>query len=369
MKIKSYFSATVESAVVHARQELGAEAMLLSSKKAAPEARHLGEYEVVFACSGERAVPAAAASHPAPESGGNISQTLADLRRQMERMAATFEQFSSASAENFLAHPELAALFSALIAAGVDAHLAQRLISKVRAALQAQPSMPAAMVLREEFERLCCVDGRLGSGESGRKIVALVGPSGCGKTTTLTKLAVRFGLSAGLRTQLLTLDMERIGAADQLQSLAAILGVAFASFETIAGVAEALAELTHKELILIDTPGFGSRDIGAGPLAAFLNSRNDIDVHLVLPASMKEADLRRVVERFDLFSPAKLIFTRLDETDSPGSILNQIQRTGKPVSFICSGQRIPEDLQPADRLQLTNLILGEETRSVAAVAA
>ena len=61
MRLKSYFAGTVESAICLARQELGEEAMLVSSRKALPEARHLGIYEVVFAAAQEPAVEAAAA--------------------------------------------------------------------------------------------------------------------------------------------------------------------------------------------------------------------------------------------------------------------------------------------------------------------
>jgi flagellar biosynthesis protein FlhF len=210
----------------------------------------------------------------------------------------------------------------------------------------------------------------LGVPDSSRKIVALIGPPGCGKTTTLAKLAIQYGLVPRLRTQLLTIDMERIGAADQLQSLASILGVGFASVETNGGLVHALEEHQQKELILIDSPGFGPREIaGAAPLAELLRSRNDIDVHLVLPASMKNADIARTVDRFEIFRPAKLIFTRLDETESAGCIINEVLRTGKPLSFLNFGQRIPEDLRAGDRTQLANLILGEQARKAAAFAA
>jgi flagellar biosynthesis protein FlhF len=225
-------------------------------------------------------------------------------------------------------------------------------------------------VLRQQLEALCLIDTRLGVPESGRKIVALVGPPGCGKTTTLAKLAIQYGIQPRLRTQLLTIDMERIGAADQLRSLASILGVGFAAIETNAALEQALEEHQQKELILIDTPGLGAREIaGAAPLAELLNSRKDIDIHLVLPASMKNADISRTVDRFEIFHPAKLIFTRLDETEGAGCILNEVQRTGKPLSFLNYGQRIPEDLSAGDRTQLANLILGEQAGKAAAFAA
>jgi flagellar biosynthesis protein FlhF len=72
---------------------------------------------------------------------------------------------------------------------------------------------------------------------------------------------------------------------------------------------------------------------------------------------MKSADLSRVVDSFGIFRPQRLLFTRLDETATFGSIFNEAARTGKPLSFFANGQRIPEDLEAASRNRLSELIL------------
>ena len=72
---------------------------------------------------------------------------------------------------------------------------------------------------------------------------------------------------------------------------------------------------------------------------------------------MKSADLTRVVDSFEVFRPQRLLFTKLDETGSFGPILNEAVRTGKPLSFFTTGQRIPEDLEAASRGRLVELIL------------
>ena len=129
--------------------------------------------------------------------------------------------------------------------------------------------------------------------------------------------------------------------------------------ETVAALAQTIEENRGKDLILIDTPGFGfsDLDISAG-LAQFLSTREDIDTHLVLSSSMKSADLTRVVDRFEVFRPDRLLFTKLDETGSFGPILHEAVRSGKPLSFFATGQRIPEDLETASKSRLVELILG-----------
>jgi len=77
----------------------------------------------------------------------------------------------------------------------------------------------------------------------------------------------------------------------------------------------------------------------------------------VLTASMKPADLTRVIDAYEVFRPQRLIFTRLDETGSFGPILNELVRTGKALSFFSTGQRIPEDLETVTRERLVQLLL------------
>jgi flagellar biosynthesis protein FlhF len=156
---------------------------------------------------------------------------------------------------------------------------------------------------------------------------------------------------------IISMDSYRVAASEQLRSYAAIMGVAFQALETTGALAQALEEHSNKDLVLIDTPGFGPRDFDAAEeLARFLASRPDIDTHLVLTASMRSADLSRVVDRYEVFRPAKLLFAKLDETGTFGPILNQVVRTGKPVSFLAAGQQIPEDLEPATKERVLDLL-------------
>jgi flagellar biosynthesis protein FlhF len=72
---------------------------------------------------------------------------------------------------------------------------------------------------------------------------------------------------------------------------------------------------------------------------------------------MKSADLARVAGQFEIFRPANLLFTRLDETESLGSLFSLAVRSGRPLSFLGTGQQIPEDLEPADKGRLVNALV------------
>jgi flagellar biosynthesis protein FlhF len=212
--------------------------------------------------------------------------------------------------------------------------------------------------LVEELESRIVAEPALGRSETRPRIVSLIGPPGCGKTTTLVKLAVNYGIAGRRPVLLLTMDTYRVAAAEQLRSYAAILGVGFHVLETVAALSQAIEENRSKDLIFIDTPGYGFGDMDhAAPLARFLTSRSDIDTQLVLPSSMKAADLTRVVDSYECFRPQRLLFTKLDETGSFGPIFNEAARTQKPLSFFGTGQRIPEDLETASRSRVSALTL------------
>jgi flagellar biosynthesis protein FlhF len=351
MRLKSYFAATVEGAMASARQELGADAMLVTSRKAPAEARHLGEYEVVFATVQEqpaadsREAPSSSPDKPAPwhELTGEVSQ----LRRQVEQMASGIGRAVSLAGA-VAASPELSQLMSAFMESGINAAVAHRILEGVQQRRSAGDPDDLPNHLKAEIGSMLNLDASVGRPGQATRIVTLIGPSGAGKTTTLVKLAITEGLRARRRTHFVSMDVERVGGAEQLRSYAAILGTGFQIVDSPAGLARMISELDNRDLILIDTPGFGAFDLDAATeIAHVLNAQPGIDIHLVLPASMRAADLARVCQRFAIFEPAKLLFTRTDEAQANGAILSAAVNTGKPVSYLCGGQRIPEDIEPA----------------------
>jgi flagellar biosynthesis protein FlhF len=186
------------------------------------------------------------------------------------------------------------------------------------------------------------------------RVTAFVGPPGSGKTTTLVKLAISSAMASGRALRIISADTQRIGAAEQLRTYASILGVPFQPVESMAALAQAIDSTPSSSMVLVDTPGLSPamfNDLG-GDLASFLGRRQDIDTHLVLTATARQSDLESAVKRFEIFLPSRMIFTRLDETDSFGALFSVTARRDKAVSFFGNGQMIPEDIQPASRALL-----------------
>jgi flagellar biosynthesis protein FlhF len=376
MKIKSYYSRSVEGALAAAREELGSEAMLVESRKAAPEARHLGEYEVVVALTSE-APARAKAPEQSPVSRDRLSQDVADLKKELEGMRRAITRTAFAPPQWLSGAPDPSDAYAVLTANEVAPDLAREIVQGAESRLAGGSSPRAAQIrqtrdsfayqsaLTQELESRFTVQPWLGRTESGSRITALVGPPGAGKTTTLVKLAVNYGLACRRPALLISMDNVRIAAADQLRSYAGILGVGIHVLDTVSALAQVIEENRSKDLILIDTPGLAYSELADSPaLARFLATRTDISTQLTLAASVKPADLARMVDAYQIFQPQRLIFTKVDETASFGPVLNEAVRTGMPLSFFAAGQRIPEDLEEVTAARLINLILaGQAARS------
>jgi flagellar biosynthesis protein FlhF len=377
MRIKSYFAGAVEDAMDAARRELGPEAMLVHSRRTPPETQHLGDYEVVFASARPGPDGAGAGEQAAgPEVPERLSAELAELRRQLEGMRRTLSCTAMSAPPWLGSSADASEAYASLTVAGVAPEVAREMAHAAEARAAAED--PAAggtngrhlwRALIAEMESRFAVDPSLGLSDAPPHTVAMVGPPGSGKTTTLAKLAVQYGLAARRRVQLLSIDNFRVAGSEPLRAYAAILGVAFQALETLTALEQALEESHAKDLILIDTPGYGFSDLDdARELAKFLSCRRATRVHLVLPASMKPVDLSRVIDAFEVFHPDHLLFTRLDETVSFGPLLGEAARTAKSLSFFSTGQRIPEDLEAADKGRLIERILAgrlTEARSAA----
>ena len=129
MRIKSFYAASVEGAVALARREMGAEAMLVESRKAPLEARHLGEYEVVCAL-----VPEAEPGPPQPpEDAGahdaRLAGELAEMRRQLDLMGKTITRSAWSGARWGSASPEMSEWHARLMATDMDGELVYEILS------------------------------------------------------------------------------------------------------------------------------------------------------------------------------------------------------------------------------------------------
>jgi flagellar biosynthesis protein FlhF len=194
------------------------------------------------------------------------------------------------------------------------------------------------------------VTGHFKFDRSRPSVACLVGPTGVGKTTTIAKLAARLKLTDGRKVTLVSMDTFRIGGADQLRVYAKILDCPFAEVSEPHELVDLVARQPEGQVVLVDTAGRNARhEAQMEGLARITTLDVPVAVHLVLAATMKQRDLDENMKAYRSLSPESLLFTKLDESWSYGEILNCSVGARAPLSYFTTGQKVPEDLEPATK--------------------
>ena len=191
-------------------------------------------------------------------------------------------------------------------------------------------------------------------------IAAFVGPTGVGKTTTVAKLAALEALTNKKKVALVSIDNYRIAAQEQLRIYATIMGLPFKAVSSPEELKQTVAQFADKDLILIDTAGRSQRDQGhLTEIKQFLRQSFPVEIYLVMSVTHTDNNLSAISRQYGLLPVDRLIFSKLDESCTYGTMLNQLVRINKPLSYLTTGQKVPEDIEIATQERIASLLLGE----------
>ncbi|MEZ5425361.1 MAG: flagellar biosynthesis protein FlhF [Pyrinomonadaceae bacterium] len=191
-------------------------------------------------------------------------------------------------------------------------------------------------------------------------VLAVIGATGVGKTTTIAKLAARVALQERRRVELVTLDTYRIAAVEQLKTYAEIIGAGCHVVRSVLELDATIRRLPNDATILIDTTGRNPLDLAdQHELSDYLSRRKEIRKCLAVQATTHPGDALAAVKKFELYGADCLALTKLDETTRPGAMLELIAQSSLPLTYLCMGQRVPEDLKPATPENFAARIFGQ----------
>jgi flagellar biosynthesis protein FlhF len=400
MNARTYRAGTMKEALAQVRRDLGGDAVILATRELRRRRlfglgmRELIEVTASDALPPKPLMPAAksmpkvapapavslapaglgTATVPVPglasDAGGGTGGLHSHFGTQLSQLHAMVEDLSRHGRIDHLLPDlpsELVSTYAQLLDAEVPEVLARRLVRHVADRLAPEEAHRVEAVreaLLDAVETCVPTAPPIAAVAGLRRVVALVGPTGVGKTTTVAKLAANFKLAHGFRPGLVTVDTYRIAAVEQLRTYAEIINLPLAVANAPGEMRRAIDELGDVDLVLIDTAGRSPRDeVKIRELADFLAAAQPDEVHLVLSAVAGERSLRAAVERFARVRADRLILTKLDEADGLGGVLAVLGQADRPVSYLTTGQAVPDDIEPADRRRLARLILGHEVVS------
>ena len=329
MKIQRFEGETTRDALAKVQQALGEDAVILQTRSVRiPGVLRRQRVEVLAAIEAGPSTPSASVAPapvapPAHTAPSSWQGEFALLRRELELMRAEISQALGNKIGQQQTIPDL-----------------ERLVER----------------LHDEL-----VTGSIQLKKGAPTTVCLVGPTGSGKTTTIAKLAAAAARQERKRVALITIDTYRIGALEQLEAYARLLEVPVSRVYAPEDIRSAIERYASYDLLFIDTIGrsaFNTQQISEQ--AVLLEALGTDEVHLCLDAGDSPATLKQALAGFSVLRPTHLILTKVDETASLGATLEVALESGLPLSYMTTGQRVPEDLTLASADELAErVLLGE----------
>ena len=341
--IKTFRAPDARAALTAVKAAFGADAVIIETKQVSGGLFTRSHIEVT-AASGHPA----AGRPPVPDRDmdndiASLRRVMDDVRRSLQRRPSDDRSGHSGEGDDKDLSADARRVLRHLTQRGVEQAQARILLDEALAAGAERPAELFSAIVAGLGKRLCAAPAPWSA--DGRRSIALVGPTGVGKTTAIAKIAARALLETRFKIGLITVDTYRVGASDQLARYGKIMGVPTYVARDRAALANAVECTRDADLVLIDTAGRSD----AASLSAqmdLIKSVPNVQLQLVLSVATGARELAAVARRYKDFGADRLIFTKLDEADGPASALAASAIIARPISCLCDGQRVPEDIHP-----------------------
>jgi flagellar biosynthesis protein FlhF len=256
--------------------------------------------------------------------------------------------------------PDDSPLARELASSGVSTELIRKIVDTLNTLPLQSGNQTVKGRLSETLGRLIKFAGTLKLKKNSPRIIALVGPTGVGKTTTTAKLAAMYALNRGNKVALITMDIFRVGAVEQLKTYSRIMGIPLEVASTPKELEKAVEKHSACDLIFIDTAGRSHKDKEKlDEMKNFLENKIPMEVYLCLSATTKDRELEEILNRFRIFQVSKVVFTKIDECESFGNMVNLLMKDNLQIAYFTTGQRVPEDIEIATPAKLADMIFHE----------
>lgn len=385
MIIKKFQAATEQEAVLMAKEELGSNAVVLNIKTTKQRGFQRFFKKDIVEITAALEEKHTTSSIPISKINVAVSQNILEEEKQPTAIEEKLDNLQSMlesrmkkmDVEEEKAETKgkkegknvnfsfLQLVYNQMLENEVDEKYANQIIGEIESSIKKEANLDS--ILSGIYQKIILKLGipheiTLKEGET--ETVFFVGPTGVGKTTTIAKIASDFKLEKKAKVAMITSDTYRIAAVEQLRTYANILDIPLQVVYTIEELNDAIEQFKDYDLILVDTAGRSHKNKEqCREMQHLVNDCKLLDgmkkeVYLVLSAATKYKDLLNIVEVYSEMGKYSIIFTKLDETTALGNILNVRLNTSSDLSYVTSGQTVPDDIGVLDAQKLAKHLLG-----------
>lgn len=378
MRIKTYIADNMQEAFYKVKSEMGKDAVILQTKHikkggflglfAKPMVEVVAAKDVKVASPKNKSSKSNILTPPKiPLLDTNIKSETEEIKKlktdisEVKSMLKAIYNKQGAKEEHIFP-PSLMKLYNRFIQMDVDSKIAQSIIGSVADTITDMDNADENKIIislknyiAKELVKIKPIQFK----EGNKSIVAFVGPTGVGKTTTIAKLAANYSLYHDKKVAMIAADTFRVGAVEQLKLYGDFLEVPVAVVHSPQEIDDILDGFSEYDIIFVDTMGSSPNNkMQIRKIKGFLENLNPTDTHMVISAATKNEDLKSILQNYSELDYKKIVITKLDETKTYGSILNVMHMSDCYLSYITSGQNVPDDIEIASIDKIVDMILG-----------
>ncbi|WP_430509378.1 flagellar biosynthesis protein FlhF [Gottfriedia solisilvae] len=285
-----------------------------------------------------------------------------NLLKEMKQLKSMITKMSNDQSGDEALHPLVEDLKTKLMDQDILEELTEEFISEIKPRMALLSNQVSKEQINEWLKSSIMTkinDLEFGHKHDDIRYVNVVGPTGVGKTTTLAKIAAEAVLKYRKKVAFITTDTYRIAAIDQLKTYATILGVPIEVCYNLEDFKHAKDKFEGYDLVLIDTSGRNFRDEKYVTELKKIIDFNELETYLVLALTSKYKDMKKIYEQFHSVPINKVIFSKVDETESYGSMLNFMVEKQVGVAYLTNGQNVPDDIMEGSPNKVYSILAKE----------
>ncbi|MBC5646751.1 flagellar biosynthesis protein FlhF [Christensenella tenuis] len=375
MKFKKFRADNMAQAMEIIKDEIGPDAVIMSSKQVNKKKGILGlfskkEFEVVAGYEEHKPVktnfqsmlsqerlPTADYAGATATNDTELAGSLDELKGMIARLSERVDHAESPVEKRYSRN--VMAIYRNLVKNDIGAGIAEEICAQTEAVVvnrKANAGDVAANLLKDMLGKPQPIEHT----KYKQRVIMLVGPTGVGKTTTLVKLAYMLVYQEKLNVGVINTDSFRVAAQEHLKAYCEILQTDLLTVYKPDEISDAIKAFQDKDVILIDTAGKVSDDLGyRKDIEKIVGSGKIDDIYVTLSASTSTRVLEKTIENYKFLQKYNVIVTKIDETAYRGVFFYIAKMSGMPLSYVSIGQNVPDDIKVVDTAEIVKTVLGK----------